>query len=393
MASSPSSQFFGGLALMVAAFAGIVLANTPLADAYDELFKTRVVVQVGELVIDKALLLWVNDGLMAVFFLLVALELKREVLDGTLSRLDQIALPAAAAIGGIAVPASIYLLVNIGDATATQGWAIPAATDIAFALGVLAMLGDRVPTALKAFLLSVAVFDDLGAIVIIATFYTDDILWPAKAMALVFAIGLFVLNRAKVWRVGPYILIGIALWVCVLKSGVHATLAGVLVGLMIPHRLECPRGGTPLSVTEHALQPWVAFGIVPVFALANSGVSLSGLSTSIVDPVALGVGGGLLVGKMVGVFGASALVIRLGWAKMPKGATWMSLFGVSVLAGIGFTMSLFIGTLAFEHAERDFGAPVRLGVLAGSLLSAVFGVCLLRATLRSQVDAGESRQV
>ena len=366
-----------GVALVGAALLGMLFANSPLSAWYERFLGAALEVRLGEVGLSKPLLLWINDGLMAVFFLLVALELKREVLGGELSHRSQVALPLAAAAGGIVLPAALYVAVNAGDPEALRGWAIPAATDIAFALGVLAMLGDRVPRSLKTFLLSLAVFDDIGAILIIAAFYTEQISWTAKGLALVVTAALFALNRSGVTRTGPYLLLGAVLWVCVLKSGVHATLAGVVVGLTIPHRKANSHGRSSLEDLEHSLHPWVAFLIVPVFAFANAGVSLAGAADGLLDPVALGIVAGLFLGKMAGVFSAAALLIRLGVAKLPKGASWGALFGVCVLSGIGFTMSLFIGTLAFEFSARDFSVPLRLGVLIGSSLSAAVGLAVL----------------
>ncbi|MHC4512218.1 MAG: Na+/H+ antiporter NhaA [Planctomycetota bacterium] len=379
-------ESLAGIALLGAAVLGMLSANSPLAGLYDRFVHVLFEIRLGDQGLSKPLLLWINDGLMAVFFLLVALELKREVLDGELSRPSQIALPLAASIGGIVVPAGIYILFTAGDREALLGWAIPAATDIAFALGVLAMLGGRVSRGLKTFLLTLAVFDDIGAILIIAVLYTQEISWAAKGLAVLATVVLVILNRVGVTRVGVYLCVGAFLWVCVLKSGVHATLAGVIVGLSIPHRKMNAFGRSPLKDLEHMLHPWVAFFIIPVFAFANSGVSLAGMSSVILHPVALGIIAGLVVGKMVGVFAASALLIRRGWADLPEGASWASFFGVCILAGIGFTMSLFIGTLAFEHTPRDFGAPLRLGVLVGSLISAVAGYLVLRRALRGTPD-------
>ena len=370
-----------GVILIAAAALGILMANSPLASGYQTVLNLPVSVALGSLELEKPLLLCINDGLMAIFFLVVALELKREVLEGELSNRSQVALPLGAAIGGILVPAALYTAINFQDSEALRGWAIPAATDIAFALGVLAMLGDRVPRSLKMFLLSLAVFDDIGAILIIAAFYTAEISWTAHGLALIATAVLFGMNRAKVTRTSPYLAVGAALWLFVLKSGVHATLAGVIVGLMIPHRRQNAFGRSSVKDLEHSVHPWVIYFIIPVFAIANSGVSLQGVSQAILDPVALGIIAGLFFGKMIGVYGASALMVRAGWAKLPAGANWSALLGVSILSGIGFTMSLFIGTLAFEHSARDFSVPVRLGVLAGSLVSATVGFLLLRRAL------------
>jgi len=315
-------EALAGIALLAAAALGMLFANSPLAGWYQGVLNVPLEIRIGHEGLSKPLLLWINDGLMAVFFLMIALELKREVLDGELSRMSQVALPLVASVGGIVVPAAIYLAVNLGNPEALQGWAIPAATDIAFALGVLAMLGDRVPRSLKMFLLSLAVFDDIGAILIIAAFYTEEISWAAKGLGLCATAVIFVLNRVGVTRTGPYLLVGVVLWVCVLKSGVHATLAGVIVGLMIPHRRQNSFGRSPLEDLEHALHPWVVFMIVPVFAFANSGVSLTGASAMVLDPVALGIVAGLFFGKMLGVFSASALLVRSGIVELPEGVTW-----------------------------------------------------------------------
>ncbi len=368
---------------MGAAAAGMACANSGLAGWYDQWLATEVEVRIGESGLRKPLLLWINDGLMALFFLLVGLELKREVLRGELSSRSQIALPLAAAIAGIAVPALVFYGFTHGDPDAARGWAIPAATDIAFALGILALVGDRVPPALKTFLLSLAVFDDLGAILIIAAFYTDEISWTAKGMAIGFSAALLILNRLRVRRVAAYMLVGAALWLCVLKSGMHATLAGVIVGLAIPLRVEAPFGGSPLEHLEHGLHPWIAFLVVPLFAFANAGVSLTGVHVeSLLDPVAVGIAVGLVIGKPVAVFATVMLMARLGVARLPAGATPLSMLGVSFVAGIGFTMSLFIGTLAYEHTGDLHTVAVRLGVLGGSLVSALVGFLLLRAAVR-----------
>ncbi|MCB1683643.1 MAG: Na+/H+ antiporter NhaA, partial [Pseudomonadales bacterium] len=330
------------------------------------------------------LLLWINDGLMAVFFFLVGLELKREILEGELSTPSQVVLPAGAAIGGFVVPAVIYYLLNADNAVSVDGWAIPAATDIAFALGVLTLLGDRVPPALKVFLVSLAIFDDLAAIVVIALFFTSELSVLSLGLGLSGVCGLVILKMRGVKRIGPYLLVGLFIWVCVLKSGVHATLAGVVTALFIPLRDENEAyEGSPLRHLEHVLHPWVAFMILPLFAFSNAGVSFSGMSVSILaEPVPLGIAAGLFVGKQAGVFLTCGLLILLGVCRLPQGVDWLSLYGVAVLTGIGFTMSLFIGSLAFEHVGFDYGAGVRAGVLAGSILSAVFGYGILRVALR-----------
>jgi NhaA family Na+:H+ antiporter len=367
-----------GALLALAALAAIVIANTRLGPSVATGFDTKLTVAFGTFGLSKALLLWVNDGLMAIFFLLVGLELKREVLEGELSQPAQIVLPAAAALGGMIAPALIYAALNHGDAYALRGWAIPAATDIAFSLGVVGALGARVPLGLKVFLTTLAVVDDLGAIVVIALFYSSDLSLLSLALGALCAAVLFALNRANVRRLAPYILTGIVLWVCVLKSGVHATLAGVVLGFFVPLK-----GGVgapdvqPLRHLEHMLHPWVAYAILPIFAFANAGLSFKGMSfAELLEPVPLGIAGGLFLGKVLGVFGVAALILVGGLARIPAGGTWMKLLGVSMCAGIGFTMSLFIGTLAFE--DPAYAAPLRLGVLTGSLLSAALGYLILR---------------
>lgn len=377
-------QSAGGIVLIAAAAAALLLDNSPLSPVYAILLETPVEIRVGALHIAKPLLLWVNDGLMAIFFLLVGLEIKREMLEGELSTLAQAMLPALAAIGGMTAPAAIYAALNWGDPVRIHGWAIPAATDIAFALGVLALLGNRVPVSLKVFLTAVAIFDDLGAIVIIAMFYTANLSLEALATAGVAIAALVVLNRAGVTQLAPFILVGVVLWVCVLKSGVHATLAGVALALAIPLRARDADGRAPLLRLEHMLHPWVAFAIVPIFAFANAGVSLGGLSRALFDPVTLGIIAGLFVGKQLGIFGTVWLAVRSGLASAPAGTGWLQIYGVSLLAGIGFTMSLFIGTLAFDDSR--YASAVRLGVLSGSLLSALCGYLVLRLASDAAAD-------
>jgi NhaA family Na+:H+ antiporter len=366
----------GGIILVIAAALAVVVSNSPLAGLYDSFLNLPTQVRVGALDIDKPLLLWINDGLMAIFFFLVGLEIKRELLEGELSTISQAALPAVAAVGGMAVPALIYVLINLGQPQNLNGWAIPAATDIAFALGVMALLGNKVPLSLKVLLTAIAVFDDLGAIIVIALFYTADLSLLSLYLALGGLAVLVVLNLVGVTRTAPYIVIGVLIWVCVLKSGVHATLAGVAIGLTIPLRATDAEGHSPLRHLEHGLHRWVAFAILPIFAFANAGISFDGIGLhSFMDPVQLGVSAGLFIGKQIGVFGVLFLMIRFGLARMPAGANWIQLYGVSVMCGIGFTMSLFIGGLAWQHA--DFDASVRLGVIAGSVLSAAAGFLIL----------------
>ncbi len=366
----------GGIVLMIAATFAMLLVNLGGNGIYSALWATPVYVGIDEYRIAKPLLLWVNDGLMAVFFFLVGLEVKREVLAGQLSTWNQASLPVFAAIGGMALPAAIFVAVNWGSPQNLDGWAIPAATDIAFALGLLAMLGTRAPTALKVLLLAIAIIDDIGAIVIIALFYTASLSIPALIGAALALVALFAVNRAGVMRTGVYVLIGIVMWVFVLKSGVHATLAGVLTALAVPLR-TADGGKGPLEHLEHLLHPYVAFLVLPVFAFANAGVSLTGLGPEkALAPLPLGIAAGLVLGKQAGVFGASLLAIRAGWARMPDGVSWRQLYGLAALTGIGFTMSLFIGNLAFvDPAQMD---AVKIGVLGGSTLAGLIGFLTLR---------------
>ena len=379
-----------GLLLMATAALALLLDNSPLSPIYDKLIATPVVLQIGEFEIDKPLLLWINDGLMAVFFMLVGLEIKREVLEGELSSRSQIMLPGIAAVGGMVVPAAVYVMINWEHPILLDGWAIPAATDIAFALGILALLGSRVPVALKLFLLALAIIDDLGAIIIIAVYYTADLSLVSLAVAGVGATALIIMNRCGVLRLAPYILVGIVMWAGVLKSGVHATLAGVVLAMAIPLRAAEPGQEPPLKRLEHALHPWVAFGVLPAFAFANAGVSLAGLSLdSFFEPLPLGIMLGLFLGKQLGVFGFVWIGVRLGLCQLPHGVTWPQIYGVALLSGIGFTMSLFIGTLAYE--DPAYSAGIRLGVLGGSILSGVLGYLVLRLAL-SERRAGHAAQ-
>ncbi len=368
-----TSEAAGGVALAGATALALGVANSPLAPAYfDGLHR-----YMGGL----SVLHWINDGLMAVFFLLVGLELKRELLDGQLRTWSRRILPAAAAFGGMIAPALIYLGVNWGDPVAVRGWAIPTATDIAFALGVLALLGSRAPVSLKVLLTAIAVLDDLGAIAVIALFYTDGLAAGPLAMAAAGVSVLVACNRFGVRALWPYLLIGVGVWWAVLQSGVHATLAGVAVALTVPivptpGRPEAP--DSPLHRLEHALAPWVAFGVVPVFAFANAGVSLAGVGPQVaLAPVPLAIAAGLFIGKQLGVFGACWALIRADVVDMPAGATWRQLYGMALLCGVGFTMSLFIGALAFGEGSARTDA-VKIGVLAGSALSGLTGYALLR---------------
>ncbi|MES2509321.1 MAG: Na+/H+ antiporter NhaA [Pseudomonadota bacterium] len=380
------SQSFGGIVLAVAALLALVISNSPWRGFYETFLHWPGELRVGGdwLVLSKTLLHWVNDLWMAVFFFLVGLEIKREMLEGELASRSQALLPAGAALGGMVVPALIYALINLGNPVALRGWAIPAATDIAFALGILVLLGSRVPASLKVFLTAVAIIDDLGAILIIAFFYTDGLSLQALLAAGVGVLVLVALNRARVMAVGPYVVVGLVIWLCVYKSGIHATLAGVATALAIP--LSDGRGDSPLKRAEHALHPWVAFAVLPMFAFANAGVSLQGVSLStLLQSIPLGISAGLLLGKALGVFGASWLLIRFCGARLPAAASWGQFFGVCVLCGVGFTMSLFIGALAFQGQGGDYETQVKIGVLVGSLVSGLLGaVLLLRSGAKAQ---------
>jgi Na+:H+ antiporter, NhaA family len=375
----------GGLLLLIAAVLAMVVENSAAKGIYDALLDIPLEIRIGDFEIAKPLLLWINDGLMAIFFFLVGLEVKREIVDGELSDPSRIILPVIAAIGGMVVPAAIYTAVNWGDPLAMKGWAIPSATDIAFALGVLALLGSRVPGTLKLFLMTLAIVDDLGAIVIIAIFYTADLSLPSIYVAAAALGALFVLNRAGVLSHVPYLMIGVILWAAVLKSGVHATLAGVLTALFIPYKKQPGEEYTQLEKLEHDLHPAVVYGILPLFAFANTGISLAGLTVqSLLHPVPLGIATGLFAGNQLGVFGFSWLAIKSGVASLPQGANWLQIYGVAALCGIGFTMSLFISSLAFEQGGHDPAVDGRLGILAGSLASAVLGYVILRSASRSR---------
>ncbi len=368
-----------GLLLVAAAVLAMVVENSAAKPLYDALLGTPVEIRVGALHLAKPLLLWVNDGLMAIFFFLIGLELKREVLCGELSTPEKFALPVIAAVGGMAIPAAIYVYINWGDPVALKGWAIPSATDIAFALGVLSLLGSRVPNSLKLFLLTLAIADDLGAILIIAAFYTADLSLSSLVTAAVALVVLFIFNKRGVLRIGPYIVVGVVLWAAVLKSGVHATLAGVVLAFFIPMKVPRHVETSPLEQLEDDLHPMVAYGILPLFAFANTGVSLDGLTlASLIAPVPLGIAAGLFFGNQLGIFSFTWVAVKLGIGRLPKDFGWFELYGVAVLCGVGFTMSLFISSLAFEQGGPDFAVDDRLGILMGSILSAVVGYLLLR---------------
>ncbi|MDD2721069.1 MAG: Na+/H+ antiporter NhaA [Gallionella sp.] len=371
-----------GIILMLSAALAVICANSPLHPYYQLLLDTPVEVRVGALEIAKPLLLWINDGLMAIFFFLVGLELKRELIEGELSDRRNVILPGIGAIGGMAIPALIYLAFNIGDPMAVGGWAIPSATDIAFALGVLTLLGSRVPPALKIFLTSLAIFDDIGAILIIALFYTASISLTALLVSAGCILVLAWLNSRNVEAKSLYIAIGIVMWVALLKSGVHATLAGVILAMAIPMRSKVNADYSPLKDMEHDLHSVVAFIVLPVFAFANAGIGLIGVDAEhLFHNVPVGIALGLFVGKQIGVFGFCWLTIKLGLSSLPNGMSWRTLYGTATLCGIGFTMSLFIGSLAFEQSGVNRMFDERLGIILGSLVSGIAGYLILNASL------------
>lgn len=374
-----------GILLVTAAILALLMENSPLSGLYDAIKDTPVLLQIGAFKIDKSLLLWINDGLMAIFFLLIGLEVKRELLDGHLSKRDQITLPLIAAIGGIIFPAAIYAYINWQSPTTIDGWAIPAATDIAFVLGILALLGNRIPSALKITLLAIAIIDDLAAIIIIAIFYTADTSMLSLGLAGLGLAIVFAMNKRGVTRLGPYVVLGLIIWACVLKSGVHATLAGVALGLLIPFRQKNEEGKSPLLVMEEELHFWVYVLILPIFAFVNAGVPLTGIGLEdFTQPITLGIIAGLFLGKQIGVFGLTFIAQKLRLCKLPAGVTWLHFYGLSVLTGVGFTMSLFIGTLAFSQIE--YISAVRLGVLCGSFLSAITGAGILMLASKERIN-------
>lgn len=371
------SEAAGGILLVIAAIMAMLIANSPLNDFYQHALHANV--------LGMSVSHWVNDGMMAIFFLLIGLEVKRELIDGSLKTKEQALFPAIAALGGMLAPALVYTLFNSSDPTASQGWAIPAATDIAFALGIMALLGNRVPVSLKAFLLALAIIDDLGVIVIIALFYTSDLSMVALAISVVAAGGLYLLNRYQVTKLTPYLVVGAILWFAVLQSGIHATLAGVIVGFAIPLKGK-KANHSPLKHLEHVLHPWSTFLILPLFALANAGISLTGISMSgLTSTLPLGVALGLFVGKPLGIFTFSWISVKLGMTKLPEGIDIRHIFSVSVLCGIGFTMSIFISSLAFGSAYVSLDNYARLGILMGSTTAALAGYMMLRATLPKKV--------
>jgi len=382
----------GGITLILAAGLALVAANSPWHDGYEALRGFPLRIGIGDFAIAKPLLLWINDGLMAIFFLLVALEIKREALSGQLAGREQLVLPLVCASAGVVVPALLFTALNHGDAAAMRGWAVPTATDIAFALGVLALLGPRVPVGMKLLLSTIAVVDDLIAILIIAIFYSHGMSFAALGLAALVLAAMWLLGRSRVLALWPYLLLGVVLWLCVLKSGVHATLAGVATGLMIPHvdksnAVPDEVEHSPLETLEHALHPWVAYSILPVFAFANAGLVLHGMEMGdAFQALPLGIALGLVAGKPLGIVGAALLMRRMGWARLPEGMDGRALVGLGVLCGIGFTMSLFIASLAYHEPVR-YDASV-LGILGASVVSAVAGFVWLRAVLPARSGAG-----
>ena len=371
-----------GILLILATIITMILANSPLDVYYDRFLNIPIHIRIGAFEIAKPSLLWINDGLMAIFFFLIGLELKREFVEGELSDIRKITLPALGAIGGMAVPAAIYLLVNRGDELATSGWAIPAATDIAFALGILALLGSRVPYQLKIFLVSLAIFDDVGAIIIIALFYTADLSFTALRIALACTALLAFINWRGASRLSAYILIGLVMWSALLKSGIHATLSGIVLALFIPIRKDPETGTSPLHQLEHDLHGSVSFVILPLFAFVNAGVTVRGMGIEqLFGPVPVGIALGLVLGKQVGVFGLCWLGVKLGIAKLPENVNWMQLYGIAILCGVGFTMSMFIGSLAFEDADSPYLFQDKIGIIEGSFISALLGYFWLRKVL------------
>ncbi|OOF56415.1 Na+/H+ antiporter NhaA [Rodentibacter genomosp. 2] len=380
-------QFFklessGGILLLFAALIAILFANSPLGTDYNNFLHLPVSVQIGAFSIDKTLLHWINDGFMAVFFVLVGLEVKRELLEGSLSSYQQAIFPAFAAVGGMVIPALVYVFIAHQDPTLANGWAIPMATDIAFALGVMALLSKQVPLPLKVFLLALAIIDDLGAIIVIALFFSHGLSIQALIFAAIAIILLIALNRFKVTALCAYMVVGIILWASVLKSGVHATLAGVIIGFCIP--LKGEKGETPLEDFEHLLAPWASFLILPLFAFANAGVSFEGLDFSMLtSPLLLAIALGLIIGKPVGVFSFSYLSVKLGIAKLPEGINFKQIFAIAILCGIGFTMSMFLASLAFgNYDDESINTLSRLGILLGSTVSAIVGYVFLKQTTK-----------
>ncbi len=375
----------GGIVLALAAVVAMIVANSPLNTWYEAFIHAPVAIQIGSFAIAKDAHHWINDGLMAIFFFLVGLELKREVLIGELSNVKQIILPAGAAVGGMIFPAIVYLIFNYNQPEYWKGWAIPAATDIAFAIGILSLLGNRVPNSLKVFLVSIAIFDDIGAILIIALFYTSELSLSSLALAGLCLPFLYLLNRRNVTKITPYIFIGVIMWIAVLKSGIHATLAGVVLALFIPMFDKTDPEHSPLEELEHDLQNTVSYAILPLFAFANSGISLAGTGIGdLFHSVPLGIAAGLFIGKQMGVMVACWLIFKSGISKMPNGMNFQQIYGAALLCGVGFTMSLFIGGLAFEGGDYIFDE--RLGIIMGSIVSGIAGYIMLKITLKDEIN-------
>ena len=380
-------ESFAGILLVITAFLAILVANSPLNIYYQMLIDTPVAIQVGQLEINKPLLLWVNDGLMAVFFFLIGLELKREFIEGELSERKNIVLPASGAVGGMLAPALIYVWLNYDDPIALQGWAIPAATDIAFALGILSLLGSKVPISLKVFLTSLAIFDDVGAILIIAFFYTSNISITALSIAAITCTMLFILNRKNIVDKSIYIALGIVMWVAMLKSGVHATLAGIILAMFIPISSNSNNEISPLKSLEQDLHSAVVFIILPVFAFCNAGINFTDFGLNqVLHDIPSGIALGLFFGNQIGIFTMCWLAVKFRLAELPKDISWISLYGVAALCGVGFTMSLFIGSLAFEETGANFLIDERIGILIGSIASGIFGYVILRNSLNSKTE-------
>lgn len=382
-----SLEAASGVILIFVTILAMVLKNSPLSQAYQDILMLPIGINFGDAGINKPFLLWINDGFMAVFFFMVGMEIKRELIEGHLQTKEQRILPFIGAIGGVVFPAVIYLYINWDNSLSRHGWAIPTATDIAFALGILALAGNKVPVSIKIFLMALAIFDDFMAIIVVAIFYTSKLSIVALILAGLGILGLFILNKFKVSRSAAYILVGVFIWVCVLKSGVHATLAGVITGLFIPLRSVHDINLSPSKNLIHSLHPWVAFGILPLFAFANAGISLEGFNfEKLLQPIPLGIIVSLFIGKQLGVFSLCWLAIKFNIAKLPEKSNWLELYSVSVLCGIGFTMSLFIGGLAFEYGGAGETKADRLGILIGSLLSAVVGFLVLKWSLKNKPE-------
>lgn len=379
-----------GIILFITAVIAIILVNSPLSKFYESILHLTLTLQLGSFALSEPLIFWINEGLMTFFFLLVGLELKREFLEGELTGLRKIVLPGVGAVGGMLAPALIFIFINYHSSATFQGWAIPMATDIAFALGVLSLFSRYVPIGLKLFLMALSIFDDLGAIIIIALFYSHGFSWVYFSMACLIIAILWLLNSFfKVSTLFPYLILGMLLWGCVLHSGVHASITGVILSLAIPLRQKLSVKRAPLHVLEEKLHPWVAFLVMPIFAFANAGLSFTGVSWSwLYEPLVLGIILALFLGKQLGVFSFAWLMVKLGWANLPNRTTWLEMYGVALICGVGFTMSLFLGTLAFQSKDPIYLTEVRLGVLIGSLLSGLMGAMILRVCFRKKRKGG-----